>query len=534
MRLAALHDEERYDQRPAYEQKKRIYGAAAFEPFKSTALRVNFETGRTKANRPITVLPFKSISDAWLNGTRPGFDWTFYDDPARNPAAATQVVGSAIWGNLFGQQQLFNQVLQVYPGPAARAPAYAFRSETSVTTGNAADAVKAQLLHPLVNRDLANDAIPLLTTVNVGELIGSYWTGTNVLPGQQSGVAPAGIKMQGFTDFSAFDFRRQMIDETSAQGDSFHTFNVAFEQRAWEDRLGLELAYDTQRIDRRTKNSGFSQGNSNHIRVDVNQVLPTGQPNPNYGRPFANIYSQANWLNNFTERETRRATGFVKYDFKDTKSSWGKWLGRHTLTGLYEESKNDSIAYTHRFASDGDAARGINANISASPAARRARLPGPSLIGNNNRCNWRPFRSRSSKPAAAVPVRYFVRLPMPPAPVRSWMPASLVEINAGGNAERDLIKSRAALLQSYWLQDHPLPCRLAPRRGLLRPPEHQLHRQSRQSQRPRQGALRLQRPHAARHPAAQRRRRDVDLQRCPPLAEKNHQAPGGHRFQRLV
>jgi len=457
VRLAALHDEERYDQRPAYEEKKRIYGAATFEPFKSTALRLNFETGRTKANRPITVLPFKSISDAWLNGTRPGFDWTFYDDPARNPAAATQVVGSAIWGTLFGQQQLFDQMLQVYSSPAATSPAYAFRSETRVTTGNAANAVRAAVLQPLVNRDLANDAIPLLTTVNVGELIGAYWTGANVLPGQLSGVAPAGIKMQGFTDFSAFDFHRRMIDETSLQGDSFHTFNVAFEQRAWEDRIGLELAYDTQRIDRRTKNSGFSQGNSNHIRVDVNQVLPTGQPNPNYGRPFANIYSQANWLNNFSERETKRATGFVKYDFKDTKSSWGKWLGRHNLTGLYEESKNDSIAYTHRFATDGAAARDINANISV--FARRPGVLvylGPSLIGNNHPLQLAPIQIPVIQAGPlAVPARYFVRAANATDPGAFVdAPASLVEINAGGNAERDVIKSRAALLQSYWLQDH--------------------------------------------------------------------------------
>lgn len=457
VRLAALHDEERYDQRPAYEQKKRLYGAATFEPFKSTALRVNFETGRTKANRPITVLPFKSISDAWLNGARPGFDWTFYDDPARNPAAATQAVNATVWGNLFGQQQLFDQVLQVYSSPGASSPAYAFRSETRVTTGNVANAVKAQLLQPLVNRDLANDSIPLLTTVNAGELIGSFWTGANVLPGQQSGVAPAGIKMQGFTDFDAFDFRRRMIDETALQGDSFHTFNVAFEQRAWEDRIGLELAYDIQRIDRRTRNSGFSQGNSNHIRVDVNQVLPTGQPNPNYGRPFANIYSQANWLNNFSERETMRATGFVKYDFKDTKSSWGRWLGRHTLTGLYEESKNDSIAYTHRFAADGDAARDINGNINI--FARRPGVLvylGPSLIGNSNPLQLSPIQIPSIQAGPlSVPVRYFVRpadATTPGAFVDA--PASLVEINGGGNAERDLIKSRAALLQSYWLRDH--------------------------------------------------------------------------------
>jgi hypothetical protein len=64
------------------------------------------------------------------------------------------------------------------------------RSETRVTTGNAANAVKAQVLQPLVNRDLANDAIPLLTTVNAGELIGSYWTGANVCPGNSLAWRP--------------------------------------------------------------------------------------------------------------------------------------------------------------------------------------------------------------------------------------------------------------------------------------------------------------------------------------------------------
>ncbi|MBL9212950.1 MAG: hypothetical protein JNL92_20990 [Opitutaceae bacterium] len=456
-RLAALHDEDRPDQRPAYEQKRRVYGALTYEPFKSTALRLNFESGRTHANRPITVLPFKSISDAWLNGSRAGFDWTFYDDPARNPAAASQVVGSAIWGNLFGQQQLFDQVLQVYSGSAARSPAYALRSETRVTTGNAANAVKAQVLQPLVNRDLANDALPLLTTVNVGELIGSYWTGANVLPRQQPGVAPAGVKLQGFTDFNAFDFRRRMIDETSTQGDSFHTFNIALEQRGWDDRLGLELAYDTQRTDRRTKNSAFSAGNANHIRVDVNQVLPTGQPNPNYGRPFANIYSQGNWRNNFTERATKRATGFIKYDFKETKSAWGRWLGRHTLTGLYEESVTDSIAYTHRLAADGAAAIDLNPNVNV--FGRRPGVLvylGPSLIGNNNPLRLGPIQIPVIQAGPLpVPVRYFVRAANATDPGAFVdAPGSLVEINGGGNAERDLIRSRAALLQSYWLQDH--------------------------------------------------------------------------------
>lgn len=61
-RIAALEDRERFDQRPAYEDKRRIYGTAVARPFSSMALRASFETARTRANRPITVLPFDSIS----------------------------------------------------------------------------------------------------------------------------------------------------------------------------------------------------------------------------------------------------------------------------------------------------------------------------------------------------------------------------------------------------------------------------------------------------------------------------------------
>ena len=100
MRVAALHEKEEFNQRPAFEEKKRIYGALTFEPFKSTALRMNFESGRTRANRPLTILPANSISKQWLAAGRPGYDWSFYDDPACNPSAAAQVAGAAFLGPL--------------------------------------------------------------------------------------------------------------------------------------------------------------------------------------------------------------------------------------------------------------------------------------------------------------------------------------------------------------------------------------------------------------------------------------------------
>ena len=58
------------------------------------------------------------------------------------------------------------------------------------------------------------------------KLPAGYWTAANVKPGQLPGFAPAGIKMQGYTNYSAFDFRNRMIDESSRQNDSFRALNV--------------------------------------------------------------------------------------------------------------------------------------------------------------------------------------------------------------------------------------------------------------------------------------------------------------------
>jgi outer membrane receptor protein involved in Fe transport len=455
-RIAALLEEERFNQRPAFEKKERIYGALTFEPYRTTSLRMNFETGNSQANRPITVLPFNSISSFWDSAGRQGYDWRFYDDPALNPNARTQVAGTAFESPLIGQNQFFDLLAVIYGSASATTPDFAFRPVLRATTGNVANAVRAGTFNSLVNRDTGNDSIRFLLTRNVFELPATFWTAANVLPGQLPGFAPAGIKQQGFTNYDAFDFQDQMIDETSRQSSTFHAFNIAFEQRAWEDRIGIELAYDSQRSDRDSKNSFFSTGNSNHIRIDTTVTLPNGQPNPNLGRPFA-IFGQSAWNNNFSERETKRATAYVKYDFSDLKSSWGKWLGRHTVTGLYEENAVEILGYQVKLATDGAAALDISQDINT--FGRRpivVAYMGPSVIGNTNPLQLEAIRIPQLA-AGPLPVSasYFVRAANATDPgAFVSAPASLVEVNNGGSIQRDVIKSQAFLLQSYWLQDH--------------------------------------------------------------------------------
>ncbi len=454
LRIAALHDREEYNQRPAFEEKRRVYGALTFEPFRSTTLRANFESGRTRANRPITVLPFNDVTTYWQEEGKPVSDWAFYDDPARNPLAASQNAVN-FRSFTYGTVQLFDQIAVTYSNPNSSLPDNGFRAVTPASGTNAANTLRNGVFNPTLNRDLNGDAIQFLGTVNINRIVPAFWTGSRVFPGQQPGYAPAGLKAQGFTDYSAFDFDRRMLDESSRQGDSLRAFNISLEQRALNDRIGVEVAYDTQRYDRRAKNSFFSSGNSNHIYIDINTHLPTGEMNPNLGRPVAH-YGQSTWSVNANETEAWRATAFARHDFKDSGPAWMRWLGRHVLTGVYEQNAVEGINYSYRLATDGPAAQAINPSVATFGRYANALVyVGPSIIGNNNPLRLEPIRVPSLTATSALTASYLSRQANATDPGRVVSaPLSFVEINNGGGAQREVIRSQSAALQSYWLKDH--------------------------------------------------------------------------------
>ncbi|MGH7958625.1 MAG: hypothetical protein ACREH8_16680, partial [Opitutaceae bacterium] len=412
-----------------------------------------FETGRTRANRPFSVLPLDSISPFWYAAGRPVFDWTFYDDPARNPNAASQSAARGqdytesdrLASQLMGNYAFNTQIAIVYSQPNAAAPDDSYKNQLIETTGTVANAVRTRLFHPLVNRDSSADgARTNPATSNLGELRAFY-------PG---GIRPAGLRQQGFTNFDAFDFKNRQLDETARQGDSFRTFHVALEQLAWKNRLGIELAYYTERYDLRANNPFLTGNGSGHIRIDTAVTLMTGQPNPNLGRPFM-MNNQSQMTNSFSERETARATAFARYDFKDISPRLGQWLGRHTLTGLYEEDAAESISYGSRFSTFGAAADTLNPAPDSFARASSVRV----YIGDSE-LDGRPLKLQPIQipaPAAGLsfPTPYFA------APAGSTAqgdfavaPTTLMETNTGGRAAREVIKSQAAVLQSYWFGGH--------------------------------------------------------------------------------
>lgn len=453
IRVATLRDREEFNQRPAFEDKDRVYAALTLRPTRTTVVRANFESGRSFANRPIGVLPFQSAFQGWLDAGRPAYDWKFYDDPVLNPSTSNH--GTATEGFFYGTT-ISQGPIWTYDRPTDTAPSRGFLYQTNSTTGTAANAVKTQVFNSVFNRNLITDSIRFLHTVNILELPAGYWTAANVKPGQLPGYVPAGIKMQGYTDYRAFDFLNRMIDETGRQENSFHAFNVKLEQTFWNNHAGVAAAYDAQRADRHTRNSFFSRDNANHIYVDVNVTLPNGEPNPNVGRPYA-IYGLSSVEERLERRDAWQATSYLQYDFKDLSSPVGKWLGRHTLTGLYEQNRVDVLRGRLRGVVSGTAVDTFSTG-DMSVTQRRASIIsylGPSVVGNTNGLKLEPIRIPEIKPGPMVPVSYFSRRADDTDPGRIMLgDAYLDEINDAGSAQREWIKSQAAVLQSNWLADH--------------------------------------------------------------------------------
>ncbi len=445
LRFAALADDEQFDQRPAFEAKRRLFGAVAFEPVPSTSLRAHVETGYTRANRPFQVLPFHSISPQWYAAGRPTWDWNYYDDPARNPNAASQEAGATFDAGplrfLMGQAQIFGGIIAPFRDGDAAQPDRAFRS--TLLTG--ANGVRSDLFEPSVNRDAAFDSVAFFETFNVGEVPAGYYADNR---------RPAGLKFQGVTDYSAFDFRRRQIDETGRQSDSFNTVTLSAGQRGWSDRLGLEAAYYRQHYDSRNRNPFFgTQGNANHVRIDVNEYLPDGRRNPNVGRPYA-VLSQQQFGRSLTRRETGRLTGFARYDFRDASPSAGKWLGRHTLTALHEHAAVDSLGYFTTFRTTGPAADQISANlVSFNRLPNQLVYLGDSIL-DGRPLQLNPIRASTSSGSFTVPTSFFA--PSADAATQATattVPTTMREVFTSGVVQREIIRSQAAVLQSHWLDD---------------------------------------------------------------------------------
>ncbi len=137
---------------------------------------------------------------------------------------------------------------------------------------------------------------------------------------------------QNLFDFEQFNQELAIWGPGSALDQDYDTYSIYLTQSLWND-LNIELAYNY--LDRWDHNTRPINWNS-PLRVDPNQQLPDGSPNPNVGK----FYVEDQVQYNIRERDQKTFRATIAYNLDFEKFNAG-WAGRHTLAFLYQNEDQD-------------------------------------------------------------------------------------------------------------------------------------------------------------------------------------------------
>ena len=354
IRLDGMWSNEKFRQKPAFENNRRLFGALRYDPqlIKNpdfhTSIRLKYETGDIKANRPRTVTPNDNIS-AWFRPIAVTADNPFggggrtainngYDaergDVANivagdgkgvnNPASPNYVRWFSVPPN---QQQPFwlidggtNQLYRVEGGYIN----VGARNTSGGLTGAAAG---------LQGKRTNGQFYGIAGLPQAANALG--------LPNAQFGQ----YRQQSLLDSSIFDYNNNLIDgPNKSEFEKWDTYNISLSQTFWRDRLGLEINYDRQKY-KRGGEAFF--GGAPSISIDVlknfadfyvfggNGLTTT---NPNFGRPYISGAGNGGSGSSYrSDRKYTRASIFGELRASDvTKNDFlVKLLGKHRLNGVY-------------------------------------------------------------------------------------------------------------------------------------------------------------------------------------------------------
>jgi hypothetical protein len=390
-RVATVNEQNNYQQEPAFDRKRRVYGALTVvlrDGKKSTwfgksTVRATGELGDSQSN-PVNVIP---PVNSMIN---------FFSAP--NPAIG------AIPGTNIDQRLI------------AGSPTYSYRprvtvdnriSSAAIVAANPGIGVPYFIQIPVVfdtpgqtragfgsstNPALAGLAgimgrIRYAQNPNGREAIDTFYSGS---------VVPTGFVSNTLQNTAIFDYRKKLLSGGQNRIEQvFQVGNLAFTQELFGGRGGFEVAYDQQRT-RSTRRLPFSFGDNGGgapgggIAIDVAQFLSNDQPNPNVGRPFVDQQG----ITDRTQtglREAFRATAFYRLNLEERgKKLFGLPLGNHIFTGLHTQNRNDASTFSYATGWT-SATRNLNTDVFQSTIGGNFRTTpivvqylGPSVVGANS------------------------------------------------------------------------------------------------------------------------------------------------------
>jgi hypothetical protein len=342
VRFAALDEDEHFQQDPAYQKSRRIYGALRFDPKlfgpdARTSIRLNYERGDIDANRPRSLPPVDAITTWFKTGTdRYGFanmnkltvdptiDWTRLTNN-KQPQANGEVwpEGFAPWSGqavTMARSGLSSNMELIYDATSS-APTNVQSSLAGLNGG-------------LDSNGSVDGTIPGFQFARPLAISGlrNYMRSAGVFGG-------ANYNDQSLTDNTIFDFYNVLMDgPNKSEYNRWDASNLAVSQTFFGDRLGVEYVYDMQRYE--DGQVAFLNLGEYVLSVDINEKLIDGRDNPNVGRAFIGGSGQYGNTENYVDRDSHRFTAFgdLRFDdFFDKKSLLSRIFGHHVITGLLSQ-----------------------------------------------------------------------------------------------------------------------------------------------------------------------------------------------------
>jgi outer membrane receptor protein involved in Fe transport len=417
LRVAILNEEKKYQQDPAFEHDKRIYGVAEWRPYENTTIRASFESGSITANRPRS-LPPQDLVSAWFlpgpegtpkpthnpyqgGGTNYRFPGTYVPDDLSTPDVNEWSPGTAR-SNYFGFGGYTFEPVLVYAGPQFAVPGGALPH----------GAQGIVYIQPGGNRsfDASNGASSqsFATMRGTAENLGAV-TADHPDSLDQNGNSKSATR--GFytnhvvMDTTLFDFQNLLIDgPNKSEREWFDALNLSVEQTWLDGDAGL--SYQMNKEDYRSDfDARLSIGSRfQGLGIDLNTHTREGDVNPNFGRVW--ISGSRGFINTRSQTlENHRVTGYYKFDlseFDQNDGLLGQILGTHVFTGLWENARDNSTsiawyqpALDSRWRAEGDGARAVNSvrNVGAAEPAHlvyvSGDISGQSSSAGANISNWK-------------------------------------------------------------------------------------------------------------------------------------------------
>jgi outer membrane receptor protein involved in Fe transport len=372
IRLDVLNERTEYKQNPAFEKDTRYYGAfdltlrkdSGGSWFGKTSLKGSHESGRTIRNPPDVIPPTDGFS-SWWNGVGgqdalnrilsvPGTDI--------NNVSAAGVT----------KEQVLNAInaglIQVPDGTTADAFADAqgnFVPQTlhdrivrAARTNETATAIPFFLFPAINYNSVAAGTQPGWNDPDLAGIQGimGRWRPNgfptkDFITSANAGGGP-GYSARALQDRQIFDYHNNLFQGTTNNIDTqFDVSQLFLEQQLFDGKMGVELAWNNQSRSR-TAFTAFSSGGSKTIAIDITSHqapaddnfdgIPDRLANENLGRPIV-VWDDNTVTESWDDQETLRATVYGTLDTRDYSDGLlGKILGKHTVTGLYEDRQNDS------------------------------------------------------------------------------------------------------------------------------------------------------------------------------------------------